>query len=210
VPKEIPAHVAIRTRLRDSVDHALTLNTRLGGLITVKPRQPSGVFHGKVDFSQPPWHSPIATAFFDFHALSRKIERDLRYELGLPARYRGCSDANTAKALEAAISLCEKADDFAVGLNTKEIERWTRRASIALGLTEVPKRLPRSPGGTEPKCPFCKMRTLRSKWLDGEIYCINPGCKDEAGVKPRARMEFSVHAGDWILVWQDGIGGLPV
>lgn len=181
----------------------------LGGLIAVRPRQPSGVFHGKIDFSQPPWHSPVAMVFLDMHALSRKIERGLRYELGLPLRYRGCSDVNTRKALEASINLCEKADDFAVRVNTKEIERWSRRAAIALGVTEIPKRLPRSPGNPEPKCPFCKLRTLRSKWLDGEIYCINPACKDENGNKPRARMEFSNYVGDWVLVWQDGIAGVP-
>lgn len=209
MPKEIPAHVAIRVRLRDSADHALTLNIKLGGLIAVKPRQPSGVFHGKIDFSQPPWHAPVANVYLDFHALSRKIERDLRYELGLPARYRGCSDGNTRKALEAAISLCEKADDFAVRVNTREIDNWSRRASIALGLTEIPKRLPRSPGNPEPKCPFCHMRTLRSKWLDGEIYCINPACKDEAGNKPKARMEYSAFVDDWVIMWQDGISGVP-
>jgi hypothetical protein len=208
--KVIPAHVAIRARLRESVDHALSLNTRLEGLIAIKPRQPSGVFHGKVDFSQPPWHSPVATVFFDMHALSRKIERDLRYELGLPSRYRGCSDANTKVALEAAINLCERADDFAVRVNTKEIEKWSRRASIALGQTEVPKRLPRSPGHPEPKCPFCKLRTLRSKFALGEVYCINPACKDDDGNKPRAHMEYSKHVGDWVMVWQDNVVGLPV
>lgn len=207
--KVIPAHVAIRSRLRESVDHALGLNTKLGGLIAVKPRQPSGVFHGKVDFSQPPWHSPVAAVYFDLHALSRKIERDLRYELGLPPRYRGCSDANTRGALEAAINLCEKADDFAVRVNTKEIESWSRRASIALGQTEVPKRLPRSPGNPEPKCPFCKLRTLRSKFSLGEVYCINPSCKDDAGNKPRAHMEYSRHVGDWVMVWQDNVVGIP-
>ena len=209
MPKDIPAHIAIRNDLRERVDHALALNSRLGGLIAVRPRQPSGVFHGKIDFSQPPWHAPVATAFLDMHALSRKLERDLRFELGLPLRYRGCSDANTAKALEATVNLCEKADDFAVTLNVREIRRWSRQASTALGETEVPKRLPRSPGGAEPRCPFCKMRSLRSRVLVNKIYCINTACKDDEGRKPEAQMEYSPYAGEMVLVWQDKVVGLP-
>jgi len=162
-----------------------------------------------VDFSQPPWHAPVANAYLDFHALSRKIERDLRFELGLPARYRGCSDANTKIALEAVVSLCEKADDFAVRVNTRELERWSRNASIALGMTEIPRRLPRSPGGTEPRCPFCKRRTLRSRALTGEVLCIDTTCKDGDGNRPRARMEYSSYADNMVLIWQDNVVGLP-
>lgn len=210
MPKVIPPHVALRTRLKDSVNDAVSLNGKLIPLVHIKPRTPAGIFHGKVDFSQPPWHSPVAMAVLDLHALSRKIEREMRYELGLPVRYRGSSDANTAKALEATVNLAEKADDYLVRLGTREIEKWSRRASIALGITEVPKRLPRAIGQTEPKCPFCHLRTLRSKALERQIKCVNPKCADDDGRKPVGTMEFSELVGDWVIVWMDGVVGVPL
>lgn len=209
MPAEIPVHTAIRVDLKDSVQHAVKLDVRLEALIPCRPWRPSGNFHGKIDFSQPPWYAPIANSHLDLHAISRKLERELRIELGLPQRHRGGSGVNTRKALEAACRLAESADDFIVRLSTKELEKWSRRASIALEDTEIPRRLPRAPGMPEPKCPFCENHTLRSKPLDGEIYCVNPKCKDENGKKPKAVMEYSKIAADWVMVWQDGISGVP-
>lgn len=209
MPAAIPVHVAIRTELKDSVSHAVTLDARVRSLIAEKPSRPSGNFHGKIDFSQPPWYAPIAHSHLELHALSRKLEREMRAELGFSRRTRGGSDVNTRKALEAVCRLAESCDDFMVRLSVRELEKWSRRASIALEEAEVPKRLPRSPGTPEPKCPFCGNHTLRSLSLEGEIYCIKPDCRDENRKKPRARLEFSAHVGDFVLVWQDGIAGVP-
>jgi hypothetical protein len=133
----------------------------------------------------------------------------MRWELVLPQRPRGNSNANTRKALEAVCQLSEGTDDFMVRVCTKELEKWSRRASIALELTEVPKRLPRNPGTPEAACPFCHNHTLRMRSLEGKIYCVNPGCKDDEGRKPEARMEYSPVTGNWEVVWQDNIVGLP-
>lgn len=210
MPATIPVHTAIREALKESVQHAISLDVRLEALIAERPSRPSGNFHGKIDHSQPPWHAPVAHCHFDLHALSRKLERELRSELNLPRRYRGGSSSNTPKALHAVNRLAQGADDFIVRLSTKELEKWSRRASIALELTEAPKKLPRLPGKSEPKCPFCENHTLRSKALVGEIYCINPQCKDDEGRKPKAQMEYSKVTGNWEVVWQDNIVGLPV
>jgi hypothetical protein len=209
MPATVPAHIAIRNKLKESVGEALALNDRLESLVAEKPWRPSGNFHGKVDFSQPPWYAPIANSVLDLHAASRKLEQDLRSELKLPQRRRGNSDANTKLALQAIVNLCEGADDFSVRRVTREIDKWTRRASIAVGDIEVPRKLPRTPGQPERKCPFCENRTLRSKSLEGEIFCCNPACYDDKGRKPKARMEFSKLVGDWVMVWQDGIAGVP-
>lgn len=209
MPAVIPVHVAIRTRLRESADHALSLDGKLALLIAERPSRPSGNFHGKIDFSQPPWYAPVAHSHLELHALSRKIEREMRAELNLPRRYRGGSSLNTGKALDAVCKLAAAADDFMVRLSSREIEKWSRRASVALELTELPKRLPRSPGNPEPKCPFCENRTLRTKPLSGTISCINPSCKDEKGKRPEAHMEYSEVIRDWTMIWQDGIGGIP-
>jgi hypothetical protein len=209
MPAVVSAHVALRARLRDSAGHAVILDGKLEALIAERPAKSSGGFHGKIDFSQPPWHAPVANCHLELHSLSRRLEREMRWELVLPQRARGGSNANTRKALEAVCRLGEGTDDFMVRLVTKELEKWSRRASIALELTEVPKRLPRNPGGPEPKCPFCENHTLRSRSLEGKIYCISPGCKDEEGRKPEARMEYSPVTGGWEVVWQDNVVGLP-
>lgn len=209
MPAVIPVHTAIRNLLRESVTEALGLDSQLAVLVAARPSRPSGGFHGKIDFSQPPWHAPVAQAHLELHAFSRRFERELRHELDLPPRYRGGSDDNTPKALEAICRLSEKADDFIVRLGNREIGKWCRRASIALELTEVPRRVPRSPGQPEPRCPFCSNHTLRTRPLEAQVYCINPGCRDENGKKPEAHLEFSVVAQDWVMVWQDGIAGVP-
>ncbi len=218
MPVVIPVHTAIRAELKDSVKQAVSLNGRLEVLIADRPRQPSGNFHGKVDFSQPPWYAPVANAVLDLHALSRKLEKDIRTDLGLPVRYRGGSGANTRLALESAARLCEGTDDFMVRLSLRELGRWSRRALMILTEIratdiheerEVPRRLPRQPGEAERPCPWCRNRTLRLFPFRGEVRCVTPSCHDEEGRKPCARLEYSGHVGDFILLWQDNISGLP-
>jgi hypothetical protein len=210
MPATIPPHAALRTRLKDSAKDAVSLDTRLELLIASRPWRPSGNFHGKIDFSQPPWYAPVAHSHLDLHALSRKLEKEFRGELGLPCRVRGGSTGNTRKALEALCKLAESVDDFLVRAGMKELDKWSRRASVALEETETPKRLPRSPGHPEPKCPFCEHHTLRAKPLSGEIYCIDMTCRDDNNQRPKAHMEYSGIANDWVMVWQDGIPGVPV
>jgi hypothetical protein len=203
MPAVIAAHIEIREALRDSAERAIALNERLERLIAVRSSQPSGGFHGKIDFSQPPWNASVANAVMDLHAQARKTERVLRHELGLPRRARGNSSANTVLALRSVVRLCEKAEDHVVRLTTRELEKWSRRALMALGEAEVPKRLPRHPGQPEPLCPLCNGSTLRMLALKGTIRCISPSCKDENGKRLTARMEYSTLAADWVLVWSD-------
>ena len=209
MPAVIPVHVALRSKLKDSVQHALALNERLKRVVAVKSRTASGGFHGKIDFSQPPWHAPVANAIMDLHAQSREAEGCLRASQKLPYRERGGSDGNTKLAMEAILRLSEAADDGSVKANTKWIEGWSRKASIALCETEAPRKLPRLEGEKERKCPFCECCTLRMLPLHGKIKCCNPECKDDEGRKPSAKLEYSEVAKDLVLVWQDSAVGLP-
>ena len=181
-------------------------------MITVKVKQP-GTFHGKVDFSQPPWHAPVANAITDLHALSREMEAWLRLSQGLPRRVRGGSSENTRRALENVVRLSEAAQDGTVRSHTRELNGWGRRASVALGETEMPKKLPRQPGEPERICPFCEKHTLRMLPLQlnpsGEhLKCFNKECTDDDGNRPFARLEF--FHGEWVLRWQDGVIGMPM
>lgn len=209
MPATIPVHVALRSELKDSAQHALGLNTRLESLIAVKSRTAGGGFHGKIDFSQPPWHSPVANAIMDLHAQAREAEGCLRVSLRLPCRVRGGSGGNTVRAMEAILRLAESADDGLVRSNVKWMESWSRKASITLGETEAPRRLPRAEGSRESPCPFCKKRTLRMLPLEGKVWCVNPVCKDEKGNKTAAHLEYSPFLGDLVLLWMDNEVGLP-
>jgi hypothetical protein len=206
MPAVTPAEITLRQELKLSVGDAITLNGTLEAVIAIKVKQP-GTFHGKVDFSSPPWYSPVANAVLDLHALSRKLERDIRSELGLPAKARGGSGANTIRALEAISRLCEGADDFTVRLSAREMRKWAGRALGALAVTEMPRRLPRQPGEPERKCPFCKNHTLRSMAAQGKVWCANPGCRDDSGRRPQALLEY--FRGELVLRWHDGAIGLP-
>ncbi len=203
MPTVIPHEIAIRERLKDTVSHALGLNEKLESVIAIKSKQPSGVFHGKIDHSQPPWAASVANCVLDLHAASREMEEWLRVSLHLPQRHRGGSSVNTRKALEAVVRLSQGADDHSVDRYIRELNGWCRRALIALGHTEPPRRIPRLPGEAEPACPWCHNHTLRMFPVAGLIKCVTPKCNDEEGRKPEARMEYSSHVGDFVLVWQD-------
>lgn len=203
MPAVIPVHVAIRVRLKDTAKDVLSYNERLEAVIAVKTAQPSGVFHGKIDHSQPPWNAAAADAIMDLHAWSRATERVMKRNLGFSERRRGNSSVNTTKALESITRLAEGSDDGSVRDVTGWLERWCRRASQVLGEAEAAKRLPRMEGQRAMDCPFCRQDTLRQLALAGTIFCIDVSCKDEEGRRPKARLEY--FQGDFILRWQDGV-----
>lgn len=207
MPAVIPVHVALRSRLKDSVSHALSLNDRLEKVVAVKSRDASGGFHGKIDFSQPPWCAAVANVIMDLHAQSRDMEACLRISLKLPVRPRGGSSDNTRVALENVLRLSEGADDGSVKQNTRTLDSWGRKAKMALNETESPRRLPRIEGQKEPACPWCKNHTLRMLPLYGTIKCMNPDCKDEEDRKPVAKLEYFEQ--EFVLRWQDDIIGIP-
>ena len=210
MPPVIPAHVALRSRLKDSAEHAWKLNERLECVIAVKSQTgQGGGFHGKIDHSQPPWCAAVANVIMDLHARSRDAEACLRISLKLPARERGGSAANTRVALENVVRLSQGASDALVISNTKWLESWSRKARIALGEAEIPRRLPRIEGQKEPPCPFCKNHTLRMLPLEGVIKCLDKDCKDEEGRKPLAYLKYSGFTKQLELIWQDNIVGIP-
>ena len=154
----------------------------------------------------------MAFSFFEFHQLARLIEIRFRNSAELPIRPRGSSNANTAKALQAAEKLTSKVAGTVVAEAASDLDRWLGRAMIIMGELELPQRLPRLPGKAEPSCPFCQHKTLRMFPLRGVIVCITPQeiCHDEMGRKPKAAMEYSNFTCQWELVWQDNVVGVPV
>lgn len=207
MPAVIPDHVARRNRFRDTTQAAWELNEHLETVTAVKSQGSSEVFHGKVDFSQPPWNTQAANQVLDLHAWSRDTEALWRLRAGLPARTRGGSSANTRIALEALTRLSEAVDDATVQVADRQLNAWCKKARVVLGEAESARRLPRSQGEREACCPWCKRDTLRQMALAGVVFCVDPGCVDDEGRRPRAQLEYFDN--DWVLRWQDNIIGSP-
>lgn len=202
-----PAHRAIRDELRQSVRDALGLNVLLECIVHLKQKQ-QGTFHGKVDHSQPPWQASVANAVLDLHALSREMEAWLRLSQGLPRRERGGSSENTRKALENVVRLSEAAEDGTVKGHSRQLDRWSRGAEVALGKAEHPSKLPRTKGEQPRLCPWCERDTLKMLPQRGLIMCTGKDCRDENDERPRGVMTLSPIA-DWVVVWQNNWVGLP-
>ena len=209
MPSVIPAHAAIRARLKDSAAHAWKLNGRLECVIAVKSSSGQGGFHGTIDHSQPPWCASVAHAIMDLHARSRDAEACLRIALKLPKRERGGSGGNTKLALESIVRLAHGADDSYVISNVKWMEAWSRQALMALNVAEPLRRLPRVEGEPERKCPFCGNRTLRMLSVKGTIKCLDKECRDAKGNRPVAHLKYSEFTKQLELIWQDNVVGLP-
>jgi len=205
MPATIPPNIALRREFAAVVGEAHGLNELLERIIAIKSWMPSGggEFHGKVSHSPPPWNSNAANAIFDLHAWSRQTECYMRVQLDLPIRYRGGSSSNTKAALDSLVNLSEAASDRTVKDNRMWLNGWCKKSEIILGKEEAAKRLPREHGQPEPTCPWCKQTTLRSYAVKGEVFCIDPTCKDEEDKRPHATLEY--FRGDLVLRWQDGV-----
>jgi hypothetical protein len=199
----------LRDQLKEAVTRAVQLSWELESLVAEKSSSPDGGFHGKLSHSQPPWNAAYAHLITDLHALARDMERSFRVRAGQPVRGRGGSDANTIRALGAVIALAEAVDDTHVAKAVSQLERWSQRTREAMGEADRPRRLPREPNGSEPRCPWCERTTLRWWGLYGKVRCLNYACRDGDGNRPVAAMEYSEVASDWVLVWADGSVGAP-
>jgi hypothetical protein len=197
----------LRDRLRDEIAQALALAAQLQAVTHLKASHDKGPLRGKVSHGSIPWEGSAEWPLLDLHASSRDTEHDLRYFLGLPARPRGGSDGNTRKALEYIASSASSADDHLVERQVRWIRRWNNQAAGALGQIELPRRLPRIPGQSEARCPWCQNDTLRQRPLEGIVFCLLVDCRDEEGRRPRGQLEF--FNGEWVLRWQDMIIGAP-
>jgi len=201
--------VTLREDLKQVVQAVLVVNQRLEAVVATPVRRVRDeAKRGRVDHSQPPWNAAVAHLITDLHARSRELERELRDRASLSLLHRGGGSSNTRAALEAALSVAEAVPDADVAAALRWLVGWTRRAQVALGVRDQPRRLPRRPHEVEPRCPYCLNHTLRFWATRGEVRCVNPCCVDEAGRRPAALMEYSCVAMDWVLAWRDGSVGV--
>lgn len=200
----------LRERLRETIVEVTRAAASLEEAIAEPDRVPRDGEGGGFSWrSRPPWNAAAGYLVTELHAGARELEGTLRRVLSLTERPRGSSAANTVHALNALSSLAESCPDRRVFEVEAWLSGWLARALVALGQRDLPRRLPRQPGEAEPRCPYCERLTLRFWSSRGEVRCVNPACATEDGDRPRARMEYSPVARDWVLAWGDGAVGIP-
>lgn len=202
---------SIVDQMSDTAQAAISLLATLEELITEPPgRSMPDLRHATHVGSSPSWHQQAAFAVLDIGQLARLTENMLQRCVGLPERHRGSSTHNTILALQALSGLSVAATDHAALDVCGMVQRWIGRARIIVGDVEPLRRLPRTVGEEEPRCPQCHFMTLRQQPYAGLLRCINPACRDQAGRRVVGRVEFGRLSAEPILVWDSGDVGLTV
>lgn len=156
----------------------------------------------------PSWNTQAAYLVFELHRLVRDQERRLRALVSGTLATRGGSDRNTFLALDALPNLACGAGPDEEHETLTALGTWLRRAREALGEIEPLSRLPRLPGQSEPRCPWCQRMTLRHQPYAGIVRCVNPGCRDGDGRRPVGRVEIGRLSCEPLLLWGTGEVGL--
>lgn len=156
----------------------------------------------------PAWNTQAAYLVFDLHRMARTHEQRLRDLVSGSRIPRGGSDRNTFLALDALPALAFAAGSDEVHETLTALSSWLRRARETLGEVEPLARLPRQPGESEPRCPWCQRMTLRHQPHAGIVRCINPVCRDTDGNRPLGRVELGRLSLEPLLVWGTGEVGL--
>lgn len=194
-----------RARLRTSINTAWHLYCALE--ITVPHRQTvvdnAGGGKGKPSAGSIPWNSVAAGLTLEFHAKVRGLESSLNQQITGYTKHRGPSRANTRLAAESIDRLCTTADDTAVLGVLGWFDNWTRRADAVFRPEHGLYRLPRQPGEGEGPCPYCQYKTMRWQPARGQAVCVNPGCRNTDGQRPRWTAEFVVLGGQLVFRWDE-------
>jgi hypothetical protein len=197
-------------RLQAAAAELLELLDRCEAELPHKPRRFASRPMGKVQAGTTltSWNTQIAMIVLDCHAGVRQLEQEIRSEVSGSRKARGGSDANTVQSVAAITSLAAAAGDYELGLAVRKMESWGWRCRVALGQAEPLQQIPRQPGHSAARCPWCRMATLRMKPVSGVVRCINPGCKDDEGQQPSGHVQFGTYSQEPVLVWQDNSVGL--
>lgn len=157
--------------------------------------------------SSEPWQGQAAAVYWTIHYGARRLEVDLREQLGLPPVQpaRGGSEANTISALLAIPRLATTLPGPAVAIAGDVVSRWVRlidQLDPHRGLDNsapdwhwrpLPKR-----DGRSFACPYCETFALRLNIARMTVRCFNTGCRDGDDQPPVAR------AAHDRLVFRDG------
>lgn len=202
---------SVHKAMTDAVTALLVILPYVEAELTEKKRNPYGGFgSGKGGHGQlAAWNAQAAMLLFDIHIGARELECNLRYQVAGTIWVRGGSERNTARCIRGLPSLAAGAPHDVAVLVIRKLESWTYRGELILGRTEPLSRLPRLPGESEPRCPYCsRPGTLRVRHATGIVSCLHPACRDSEGRKPAGRIELGAYSGEPMIAWADGMTGV--
>lgn len=155
--------------------------------------------------SAEPWHGEASNVLMTVHAGARELEIDLRYRARLPIRERGGTTANTKAALGALPALVDLAPPDVARDAERQVGGWVLAAQRIRDIDQTDKwsPVPRARGALPPTCPYCGNFSLRMSRERQEVRCTHPGCSDDDGRRPVARMEHGAVSGEAYLVFGD-------
>lgn len=152
-----------------------------------------------------PWNPEAGPLLYTISEEARRLEASLRRDVGgRLGQRRGGSDTNTLAALKSISRLAYGVPEHDARRAARIIGGWIREARQTIGEDERPRGVPRAPGEDEATCPYCGTYALRVVARDTRIWCINRGCTDRDGNRPRGRFDRSNVTGEGMIIWADG------
>jgi hypothetical protein len=194
---------SLRERLDNVVKHAWSTYCALELMLPYPEIRRGEPVNVTLVGSSPAWHGTAAGLVLELHAQARRLECQLQYTItGRLRAPRGGSEANTSYALQALPKLAEAVDDqTALGV-LRALETWVHRTAVIFSPDQVLHHLPRQPGETPYRCPWCTYQTMRWRPATGIIVCVNPVCQDDTGRRPRWSAEFDVVDSQLRFTWK--------
>lgn len=196
---------SLHARLREQADHAWRLYCALELDVPHKTSKGSGQEIRQRRIVAPiPWNTVAAELTLEFHNEIRRLESHLKERIigGYPKR-RGSSDNNTRLAIDSVVNLCETVDQETTHGVLGYLTTWSHRADLVYRPEHGLHRFPRQPGEKEARCPYCTFTTLRWNPSKGLAVCVNPGCRNHDGQRPRWSAEFSINGTGLTFRWDE-------
>lgn len=206
-------------RLEEAISSLIPLLPRLEAAVApgvVPKHAATGSSASSSHPSRPPWNPAAAYAAHAVWYESRESRQALRLSaLGtprgapFPVLHRPVCDLEALPLLAASPRVPVQLSAEVAG----HAQRWLLMTHLALGLGDDWRPIPRAPQQQPPCCPYCRLHSLRFESRKGLVRCVTPGCRDQDGARPLARVEYRPDRsspGDYyaVLAWRDSTEGL--
>lgn len=195
---------SLQERLKSSIENSWRLYCALEVMLPYKEAsrgQP--ISRQKLTASTIPWHGTAAGLIHEYYAEVRRLEVNLKASVtGIRGVRRGGSDGNTLMALRSISNLSVSVDDQTLLGVLGYFTGWANKAEAVFNPDLGLHRIPRQPGESDLRCPWCEYQTMRWQPATGIIVCVNPECLNDEGVRPRWQAAYEVAGDEMQFTWE--------